>query len=68
MKISSFAPSRASAMASKYPAALTNLQKEHRALHLRTVRVLHRDLRENVLVSVAHMSTQKEQRMRDSLN
>lgn len=47
-------------MASKYPAALTNLQKEHRVLHLRTVSVLHRDLRENVLVSVcSHVGTKR---------
>lgn len=37
MKISSFAPSRASAMASKYPAALTNLQKRHGKIRLKTV-------------------------------
>lgn len=37
MKISSFAPSRASAMASKYPAALTNLQKRHGKIRLNTV-------------------------------
>lgn len=50
MKISSFAPSRASAMASKYPAALTNLQKRHGMIRLKTVPGCQVDISDKVIV------------------
>lgn len=50
MKISSFAPSRASAIASKYPAALTNLQKIHGKISLKSVPGYQDDIYDNTIV------------------